>query len=196
MMNATIVSFVLISLSMSLSSTSGYLILRSKPWHHQSSSPAPLQDSSSNNNFLESIFHAVDVSTRPSYIRAPRKFLNLPFAVQLMRSSYNAVDELNCYPMDRFQKDFFLFRQNEWESYKQVYPNIMQGNLADPNYFDFISFAQYATISNTFQHAMTDFIEKSGAEGTSSVIRRSPSISSNTMLPELHSRLVGQKLFE
>ena len=179
-----------------LISSSAYALLPSNQCHHRCSSLSHLLDSTSSNDFFQSIYHAVDISTRPSYVRIPRKFLNLPFAVQLMRSSYNAVDELNCYPMDQFQKDFFLFRQNEWEAYKQAYPNIMQGNLADPNYFDFISFAQYATISDTFQHAMVDFIEKSGAEGTSNVIRRNSTISDNSMLPELHSRIVGQKLFE
>lgn len=161
--------------------------------HHPSSLYAIAQDT---NNLFSGISRVLDISTRPAYIRCTRKYINLPFAIQLMRSSYNAVDELNCYPMDRFQKDFFLFRQNEWEIYKEAYPSIMQGNLADPYYFDFISFAQYATISNTFQHAMTDFIEKEGAEGTSRVIRRNDSIPNNAVLPDLHSKLVGQKLFK
>mmetsp|Transcript_14517 Transcript_14517/g.27310 ORF Transcript_14517/g.27310 Transcript_14517/m.27310 type:complete len:269 (+) Transcript_14517:288-1094(+) len=37
-----------------------------------------------------------------------RPMLNLDFAVLLMRSSYNAVDELNFVPMDQFQRDFLL----------------------------------------------------------------------------------------
>ena len=34
-----------------------------------------------------------------------------------MRSCYDAVDDLNFVPMDQFQIDFFLLRQNEWEKY-------------------------------------------------------------------------------
>jgi hypothetical protein len=113
-----------------------------------------------------------------------------------MRSSYNAIDELDCYPMDEFQRSFFLFRQSEWETYKAYHPTVMQGNLNDPQYFDFISFAQYAVISNCFKNGKSQFIEKSGAEGTSTVIRRNSSIvSSNDMLPDLHSKMVGATIF-
>lgn len=54
-----------------------------------------------------------------------------PFAVLMMRSCYDAVDDLNFVPMDKFQKDFFLLRQNEWEKYleendcKQVACNLI-----------------------------------------------------------------------
>jgi hypothetical protein len=64
-----------------------------------------------------------------------------------MRSSYAMVDELDYTPMDQFQKEFFLLRQDEWQRYQREHPGIIQGDLKDPNYFDFISFAQYATIS-------------------------------------------------
>ena len=59
----------------------------------------------------------------------------------MMRTSYNAVDWLDCSPMDEFQKDFFLYRQQEWDKYRSDHANIMQGDLADASYFDFISFA-------------------------------------------------------
>jgi hypothetical protein len=52
--------------------------------------------------------------------------------------SYSVVDDLDFVPMDEFQKDFFLFRQDEWEDYKGYHPTVMQGDLADPLYFDFI----------------------------------------------------------
>ena len=147
---------------------------------------------------LEGFPRLLELRTRPSYIRfrSPRPPLSLPFAVLLMRSSYNAVDELDVYPMDEFQKDFFLFRQNEWEEYKSNHPNILQGNLADPLYFDFISFAQYVVIANSFRKGKESFIEKSGAEGTSSLVRRSESIKSNNQLASLHTQLVGKKIFD
>jgi hypothetical protein len=37
-----------------------------------------------------------------------RKKLNIEFAVLLMQSSYNALDQLDCVPMDQFQRDFFI----------------------------------------------------------------------------------------
>ena len=50
--------------------------------------------------------------------------------------------------MDQFQRDFFLVCQAEYMAYADsLGPGAMvQGDLADPNYFDFISFAQYTTI--------------------------------------------------
>ena len=52
-------------------------------------------------------------AARPKPTRALRNKLSLDFAVLLMRSSYNALDELDCVPMDQFQRDFFLVRQGE-----------------------------------------------------------------------------------
>lgn len=48
---------------------------------------------------------------RPKPPRVLRPRLSKDFAVLLMRSSYNALDELDCVPMDQFQRDFFLIRQ-------------------------------------------------------------------------------------
>ena len=76
--------------------------------------------------------------SRPDHVGVPRKRMELTFSVQLMRQSYAVVDDLDFVPMDEFQKDFFLFRQDEWEDYKGYHPTVMQGDLADPLYFDFI----------------------------------------------------------
>lgn len=86
---------------------------------------------------------------RPKPPKALRPNLNRDFAVLLMRSSYNALDELDCVAMDQFQRDFFLIRQAEYEPYvNELGPGIVkQGDLTDPYYFDFISFSQYATIN-------------------------------------------------
>jgi hypothetical protein len=40
--------------------------------------------------------------------RVLRKKLCIDFAVLLMQSSYNALDQLDCVAMDQFQRDFFL----------------------------------------------------------------------------------------
>lgn len=68
--------------------------------------------------------------------------MELTFAVQLMRLSYAVVDDLDFVPMDEFQRDFFLFRQDEWEDYRGYHPTVMQGDLADPLYLDFIRYEQ------------------------------------------------------
>jgi len=80
----------------------------------------------------------------PQPRQLPRRRLDLDFAVLLMRTSYSAADELDFMPIDLFQKRFFLLRQDEWSSYRDKVGRTMQGDLADPNYFDFISYCQYA----------------------------------------------------
>jgi hypothetical protein len=40
--------------------------------------------------------------------------------------------------------------------------SVKQGDLADPRYFDFISFAQYATISNSMENGKLLFVERVG----------------------------------
>ena len=48
---------------------------------------------------------------RPKPPRILRTKLNQDFAVLLMRSSYNVLDQLDCVAMDQFQRDFFIIRQ-------------------------------------------------------------------------------------
>ena len=77
--------------------------------------------------------------------------------------------------MDEFQRQFFLLRSSEWERYRSESPYTRQGDLSDPTYFDFISFAQFATISNLLRSTNVNnalFEEKVGAEGSVRVVRR------------------------
>lgn len=71
---------------------------------------------------------------KPPKILRPR--LEKDFAVLLMRSSYNVLDELDCVGMDQFQRDFFIIRQAEYEPYvNQLGPGmVQQGDLTDPYY--------------------------------------------------------------
>lgn len=150
--------------------------------------PSLFQASSGFNKYLY-------YKSRPSYIGIPRKRLDLQFSVQLMRSSYNTIDDLDFIPMDVFQRLFFLFRQNEWEDYKNYYGNaIMQGDLADPLYFDFISFCQYAVISDRIRFGQVEFMERVGAEGEVQRVIRNVTMRNNDMLPAIHSEIVGDKL--
>lgn len=78
-------------------------------------------------------------------------------------------DELDFVAMNKFQKDFFLFRQLEWERYRESYPSVQQGDLSDPAYFDFISFCQHATVASEMRSGSQVFEELVDAEGTSQV---------------------------
>jgi len=71
---------------------------------------------------------------RPKPAKVLRSRLNLDFAILLMRSSYNALDELDVVPMEQFQRDFFLLREAEYKPYAdQLGMGVLQqGDLADP----------------------------------------------------------------
>ena len=132
--------------------------------------------------------------------------LNLDFAVTLMRSSYNAVDELDFVAMDQFQKDFFLIRQAEYLPYvNELGPGLVkQGELVNPYYFDFISYAQYATIFRDISNDPAVIFEEQQPvtvgedepqQFVTKVIRRDPLIS-NSMLAKKHDEIVGTKILD
>lgn len=140
---------------------------------------------------------------RPARVLRPR--MNLDFAVLLMRSSYNAVDEIDVVAMDQFQRDFFLVRQAEYRTYADALGvgAMTQGDLADPNYFDFISFAQYATINREIVDPPSVFEEQQpvdAGEGEPQrfervVVRRDASLA-NGDLPKRHAELVGGAILD
>ena len=141
----------------------------------------------------------------PKALRPP---LDQDFAVLLMRSSYMALDAIDCVAMDQFQRDFFLLRQSEYQPYiDQVGPGIVQqGFLTDPYYFDFISFAQYATISREInqnppsvfverQPSPTDDTDDSPTEFIDVVVKRNPTLTNDRLAPQ-HGRLVGGAILD
>jgi hypothetical protein len=97
-------------------------------------------------------------SNPPKILRQP---ISLDFAVLLMRSSYAVTDSLDIIPMNQFQRDFFIIRSSEYEPYvKSLGPGFAkQGELTDPSYFDFISFAQYLTINRALSDPAAIFEE-------------------------------------
>lgn len=141
---------------------------------------------------------------KPPKVLRPK--LDKDFAVLLMRSSYNILDELDVVAMDQFQRDFFLIRQAEYQTYVNLLGAgfVQQGDLTDPYYFDFINFAQYKAINReiTMDPAFV-FEEKQPVEVPegepqkfeSKVIRRDPSLT-NEMLPIEHSTRVGKRILE
>ena len=48
--------------------------------------------------------------SRPAHVGIPRKRIEPTFAIQMMRNSYNVVDDMDFVAMDEFQRTFFLFR--------------------------------------------------------------------------------------
>lgn len=129
----------------------------------------------------------LDWRSRPPLPAMARQNLDQQFAVCLMRTSYNVVDALDFVPMDEFQKRQYLTRQDEWERFlaesrKAFGTAPEQGNLADPQYFDFISFVQYPRRCR--RHGRREKIRNSGArEGT----RRSTTSSSARCRPSRSS---------
>jgi hypothetical protein len=84
----------------------------------------------------------------------PRRSLDRPFAVLLMRSCYDALaDAVPGYPMSAFQAAFWTRRADEWEAYIRARadagaaePRPPQGDLTAASYFDFISHAQWGAL--------------------------------------------------
>jgi len=111
--------------------------------------PAALAAEPVNAKDTDSVLAIAKRKLRPKPPKILRRKLSQDFAVLLMRSSYNALDEMDCVAMDQFQRDFFLIRVAEYETYKRNLGDgmVQQGDLTDPFYFDFISFAQYKTIN-------------------------------------------------
>ena len=140
---------------------------------------------------------------RPRPVRVLRPRMNLDFAVLLMRTSYNAVDDIDVVAMDQFQRDFFLVRQAEYMAYADsLGPGAMvQGDLADPNYFDFISFAQYTTICREIGDPNSVFEEQQPVDVGDDepqrfdtvVVRRDPTLTKGDLLRR-HSQLVGRAI--
>lgn len=71
---------------------------------------------------------------------------------------------------------------------------IKQGDLMDPDYFDFISFAQYASVAEAMRNGRDIFDEKVGAEGEKRTVQRDPEFKDNALLPAEHARRVGDRI--
>ncbi|MEW5298480.1 MAG: hypothetical protein WDW36_001598 [Sanguina aurantia] len=130
----------------------------------------------------------------------PRKVLSLPFAVLLMRAAYDAVDDLDFLPMEKFQKLFWKLRASEQPSYTLQYAPLAPkiGDLSDPLYFDFISYCQFATISQEMPNGALLFQELQGniEDQKEVLVRRDPAMSDNALLPAAFQQIVGDKVYQ
>ncbi|KAL2652578.1 hypothetical protein R1flu_020706 [Riccia fluitans] len=134
----------------------------------------------------------------PEPVQFPRKNLSMKFAVLLMRSAYEAVDDLDFVPMNKFQQKFWKLRQSELEPYTLQYKplKVKYGDLTDPLYFDFISFSQFATISQEIRNSEVVFQEKVGANGETRTVRRDASLSDNSKLPTAFIKRAGDLIYQ
>lgn len=99
-----------------------------------------------------------------------------------------------------------MIRRSEYEPYiKSLGPGLVQqGDLTDPYYFDFISFAQYETMNREIsQNPPYVFEEQQPIDQGDDkpqkfvpvVIKRKPSLTNEMLGPE-HSRLVGSAILD
>jgi hypothetical protein len=160
--------------------------------------PSSESDSAVDPNFVKSGLPLyLELKQRPAHFSIPRPRMDLQFAVQLMRNSYNFVDYLDFTAMDGFQKNQFLFRQAEWEAYRQFHPSVLQGDLANAQYFDFISFCQHCTINYCINNANGDaFVEQIGAGGEKQVVTMYPMLDSKDKIRNVHQAAVGNALLD
>ena len=145
---------------------------------------------------LEGLPLLLERRSRPPHPQFARRKMQLNFAVQLMRQSYAAVDKLGFVPTDEFQKSFFLYRQSEWEDWRDYYPGIMQGDLSEALYFDHVSFCQYAVIADKMRRGKQAFVQLVDANGTAESVQRDPLLINNDLLPGAHSALVGDAVLD
>ena len=133
----------------------------------------------------------------PEPVRFPRTKLSLRLAVLLLRSGYETVDAMDILPMDQFQVKFWKSRQAEWEPYTFQYAPLVieQGNLEDPLYFDFISYVQFEVVAREMPKSAGVFEERAGAEGTTRVVRRDPSLADNAILPAVLAQRLGDTIY-
>ncbi|KAL3147223.1 hypothetical protein ABBQ32_002719 [Trebouxia sp. C0010 RCD-2024] len=136
---------------------------------------------------------------QPEPVAFPRKALDQRFAVLLLRSTYDAVDALDFIAMDQFQIQFWKTRQAEYEPYLLQYSpiRVRQGDLTDPLYFDFISFAQYSTVCTTVPKGLQVFKEYcEDCPDQSKLVRRDASFKDNNSLPTQIAIRTGDLIYD
>ena len=103
----------------------------------------------------ENINNALRRALFAAPVRIPRPNLKLPFAVLLMRSSYEALENTNIYDMREFQIEFWRLRADMQPSYvESIKPGLFrQGDLTDSLYFDFINYSQWVTTKGVIERS-------------------------------------------
>ncbi|KAK9794616.1 hypothetical protein WJX73_010418 [Symbiochloris irregularis] len=124
--------------------------------------------------------------------------MSMPFAVLLLRSVYEAADSLDFIAMDQYQKEFWKLRQREYEPFlERCKPlPVRQGDLTDPLYFDFISFAQFATLNEEMRYGKQTFQEWcEECEDQQRTIQRSAELRDNQSLAPALLQRAGDAIY-
>ncbi|KAG2436194.1 hypothetical protein HXX76_006506 [Chlamydomonas incerta] len=139
----------------------------------------------------------------PEPVMFPRNKLTQPFAVLLMRSAYDTVDDLDFIAMNDFQKNFWRLRASEQEAYNLQYEPLKPkiGDISDSLYFDFISYSQFSTIAREMPKGLQVFREYCEEEENKTcqdrfrVVRRDAAIADNNVLPALFFAKTGDRIY-
>lgn len=115
-----------------------------------------------------------------------------------MRSVYDAVDALDFVSMSEFQANFWKYRQSQYEPYTLQYSpiRIKQGDLQDANYFDFISFAQMASVGQAIakgKQVFEEFCEE--CPDQKKVVMRNARYKDNASLPSAVEEMAGDNIY-
>ncbi|KAF8072881.1 hypothetical protein HT031_000541 [Scenedesmus sp. PABB004] len=153
-------------------------------------------------------FPLAGLPLQPEPVRFPRGNLDQRFAVLLMRSGYDAMDALDFVPRQTFEANFWKLRQSELEGYNLLYAplRMRQGDLTDPLYLDFISFAQYAAISQEMRrpaHVFQEYYEDcqgvgddEPCESGTRTVTRPPQFDDDAALPQSFFRVAGDLIYD
>ena len=99
------------------------------------------------------------LSVSPPGDKIKRQPLAQDFAVLLTRTSYVETDQLDILPVNQLERDMYRLRTAAYEPYKQRVGSIMQGDLTDPKYFDYMQIVQYLIMNRAIKDPETEFEE-------------------------------------
>ena len=119
----------------------------------------------------------------------------------LMRSCYEAVDDLDFVPMDRYQIQFWKRRAAEQEAYLALFRGRPQqvsiGQLSEPQYFDFVSWTQMLATASAMAKGLVEFEELDPeAPGRAVLVRRPAGLEDNASLPLAFRERAGELLLD
>ncbi|GAB5356895.1 hypothetical protein AAMO2058_000327700 [Amorphochlora amoebiformis] len=141
-------------------------------------------------------------------LNIPRDRIDMDTAITMMRSSYDVTDMLDVCPMDDFQTQFYKKRIQYQSEYTSAFYSpdsrsgtVNIGDLGDPQYFDYISFVQYAVINDQIDRNRQVFEEAQGVFGDEAqfetkIVIRDTKYSDKAALIKEHNRRVGDLLLD
>ena len=143
----------------------------------------------------------INIEPFPDAVSVLRPTLALPLAVALLRSTYNAIDELDVYPMDQFQIAMWKTRQRSYEAYRRLIDPLLmkQGDLTNALYFDYMSFAQFSALNAILNKENgrpdMEFEEKLGFDGEVKKVTRDEKFATHKEIIPAMAFLIGRNIY-